>query len=88
MMMTYSMIMMRNGLGDYENLDGFLKNEDVSRKSDWRIMVMLMGFTRMRMLPARLTRPTWMSWTISQVLVIFYPVSHGRGLESGPWRGL
>ena len=47
-------------LGYDEDFDVFHKNEDVTRKADWRTMSILMGFTRTRILPERLTRPIWM----------------------------
>ena len=49
-----------NGLEDDGDFDVFHDNEDVTRKAIWRTMNILMGFTRMRMLTERMTRPIWM----------------------------
>ena len=39
---------------------GFQNNEDVTINSGWRKMDILVGFMRMRMLPARMMRTIWM----------------------------
>ena len=49
-----------NELEYNEDFYGFHNNQDVTSKGDWRAMMISMGFTRMWMLPARLTSYIWM----------------------------
>ena len=49
-----------NGLEEDDYFCGFHENEDVISEAYWRMMRILMGFTRMGMLPARMTSNIWM----------------------------